>query len=153
MRLMLLPISTLLTRVLASKLAARRVPSQPVVSDSQDKTAPALQERGIQLTCLSVRSTARKSLRALVRSIRAIAFSEVAALLVPDLSLGLATIVWQTLMDRCLISSRLASRQGTVASLCTDFDLRDIGYGRVAPHDNHRTSITRKVVNGENHAV
>lgn len=152
MRLTLLPISTLLTRVLASKLAARRAPSQPVVSDSQDKT-PAFQERGIQLTCLSVRSTARKSLRALVRSIRAIAFSEVAALLVPDLSLGLATIVWQTLMDRCLISSRLASRQGTVASLCTDFDLRDIGYGRVAPHDNHRTSITRKVVNGENHAV
>jgi hypothetical protein len=107
----------------------------------------------LQRMCSLVRAMARKSLRALLRSIRVIAFSEVAAFVVPDLSLGLSTIVWQTSIDRCLISSRLASRQGIAGAPCTDFELRDIGYGRVVPHDNHRISITQKVATGENHAV
>jgi hypothetical protein len=153
MRLTLFPISTLLKPVLASKLATRRAARRPVVSDSQDKTAPALQKRGLQRMGSSVRATARKSLRALLGSIRVIAFSEVAAFALPDLSLDLSTIVWQTSMDRCLISSRLAPRQGIAGAPCADFELRDIGYGRVALHDKHRISITQKVATGENHAV
>lgn len=153
MHLKLLSISTLLTLVLTSKLATYCAARQHVVSDNHGETEPALQERGLQRICSSVRATARKSLRALVRTMRVIAFSEVAALLVPDLSLGLATIVWQTSMDRCLISSRLASRQGIAGAPCTGFHAPDIRSARIVSRTKQRTSISGKVANGENHAV